>query len=243
MNSRKEKALEESKAGSEKHIEKGIPELSAWQSQAVTAGGAWQSATKLAPFRVSGSTTDDLLIIDGEGHKLHLLGDTTKDDVKLKAELRDGRNPSLQPRKQAEFELQTAPVAVLPMRLNTDGLSDLVILKEDSSAPTVALTAQHDEIVDNPDASAARKTTGSWSSEVASSHKLDARAKSNLQDDTLLPLAAGCDVSTPIQVGQTINGQLNTTTSCRLSDGSYADIYNFNGVTGQQIAINMGFVA
>jgi hypothetical protein len=49
----------------------------------------------------------------------------------------------------------------------------------------------------------------------------------------------GC-TSTPITVGQTLNGSL-TTADCRYPTGSnwYSDAYTFNGVAGQQIAVMM----
>jgi GH25 family lysozyme M1 (1,4-beta-N-acetylmuramidase) len=49
--------------------------------------------------------------------------------------------------------------------------------------------------------------------------------------------AGGCTV-TPISVGQTVNGALNST-DCLLSDGSFYDLYTFNGTAGQQISISM----
>ena len=44
--------------------------------------------------------------------------------------------------------------------------------------------------------------------------------------------------SSPISLGQTINGTLSTS-DCRLSDNSFFDSYTFNGTAGQQIAIEM----
>lgn len=43
---------------------------------------------------------------------------------------------------------------------------------------------------------------------------------------------------TPISFGQTIAGQLSAD-DCTLNDGSYADLYEFSGVAGQQIAISL----
>ncbi|MDQ3133216.1 MAG: PPC domain-containing protein, partial [Acidobacteriota bacterium] len=48
----------------------------------------------------------------------------------------------------------------------------------------------------------------------------------------------GCS-STPISIGQTINGSLSTS-DCRLvTDGSFIDVYTFNGTLGQPIAISL----
>jgi hypothetical protein len=53
---------------------------------------------------------------------------------------------------------------------------------------------------------------------------------------TLTVAATNCS-STPITIGQTINGTL-ATSDCRLpADGSFIDVYTFNGTAGQQIAI------
>lgn len=43
---------------------------------------------------------------------------------------------------------------------------------------------------------------------------------------------------TPISFGQTVMGQLSAD-DCTLNDGSYADLYEFSGVAGQQITINL----
>src|SRR5439155_4192733 len=40
----------------------------------------------------------------------------------------------------ASFEVDGAPVAMLPMRLDSDALTDLVVLKGDTVAPAIALT-------------------------------------------------------------------------------------------------------
>ncbi|MGH9839406.1 MAG: S8 family serine peptidase [Blastocatellia bacterium] len=47
---------------------------------------------------------------------------------------------------------------------------------------------------------------------------------------------APCTPVASITAGQQLNGRLDTT-DCQLEDGSYADLYSFSGVAGQQIAI------
>lgn len=43
---------------------------------------------------------------------------------------------------------------------------------------------------------------------------------------------------TPISIGQTVNGNL-TTSDCPLDDGTFYDVYSFNGTAGQRIAVTM----
>jgi hypothetical protein len=50
--------------------------------------------------------------------------------------------------------------------------------------------------------------------------------------------AAGVCPSSPISIGQTINGMLSAS-DCVLSDGSFYDAYTFSGTAGQQIVISM----
>ncbi|HYX27943.1 MAG TPA: pre-peptidase C-terminal domain-containing protein, partial [Pyrinomonadaceae bacterium] len=48
----------------------------------------------------------------------------------------------------------------------------------------------------------------------------------------------GVCASTPIALGQTVNGTL-TTSDCPLGDGTYVDAYSFTGTANQQISISM----
>jgi uncharacterized protein (TIGR03437 family) len=51
-----------------------------------------------------------------------------------------------------------------------------------------------------------------------------------------------CTTFTPINFGQEVNGKLETA-DCHLDDGSFADLYAFNGFAGQQIAITLNSAA
>jgi len=51
-----------------------------------------------------------------------------------------------------------------------------------------------------------------------------------------------CTTAIPISIGQTVNGQLNTS-DCQRSDGRFADRYSFSGTAGQQIAISLDSTA
>jgi hypothetical protein len=81
------------------------------------------SRSLLVRVKVSSLPTDDLVVLDQKHHQLHILLPATSDQ------------------RLASLDAEGVPVAVLPMRLNGDALSDLVILQGGSSAPTVALTA------------------------------------------------------------------------------------------------------
>lgn len=55
---------------------------------------------------------------------------------------------------------------------------------------------------------------------------------------TITQGGGGACASTPITIGQTLNGNL-TTNDCPLGDGTFYDTYSFNGTAGQRVAISM----
>jgi Calx-beta domain/Concanavalin A-like lectin/glucanases superfamily/Viral BACON domain/FG-GAP-like repeat len=82
----------------------------------------------------SGQPNDDLLIVDSEARQINIV---TRLSVGASQSANDGLSPKT-------FSLQTEdePVAMLPMRLNADALSDLVVLKSGGMSPlTVMFTA------------------------------------------------------------------------------------------------------
>ena len=85
------------------------------------------AAGRLICARISGRPSDDLLIIDEAGRHLHIMVD-------------DSNQQSGHLRALVSLDTENAPVAVLPMRLNPDALSDLVILQQGSSSPSVVMT-------------------------------------------------------------------------------------------------------
>ena len=110
--------------------------LNEWQSE-ILATGYRPLATQLVRVQTSGLPTDDLVVIDGANHQLHILAADAETG-------RRGDTESLAasplPRVTASLAVSGAPIAVLPMRLNGDAFSDLVILKSGSSTPTVVMT-------------------------------------------------------------------------------------------------------
>jgi CSLREA domain-containing protein len=97
---------------------------------------AWDglSGSLLVRAKVSSLPTDDLVVIDSTNHQLRIL---ISDHEAWTA---DNTHSPIYPLAHS-LDVTGEPVAVLPMRLNMDALSDLVILKEGQSEPTVALTA------------------------------------------------------------------------------------------------------
>ncbi|GEM_PF-827133 len=83
---------------------------------------------QLVRAKVSNFPTDDLIALDPVNRQVHILN-------------ADSHQPDGISGLLASLDADGAPVAVLPMRLNGDALSDLVILAEGASAPIVAPTA------------------------------------------------------------------------------------------------------
>jgi hypothetical protein len=100
-----------------------------WQIEPLTTDPG-PRATGLVRAKVSSLPTDDLLVLDQGHHQVHILMQAAATQP----------SSTLDPQFSI-LDLQSAPVAVLPMRLNMDALSDLVILREGSTTPTVVLSA------------------------------------------------------------------------------------------------------
>ncbi|QQS32421.1 MAG: right-handed parallel beta-helix repeat-containing protein [Acidobacteriota bacterium] len=111
--------------------------LSRWQTrevfrdarfaQAAVYGG---SAMRAVRVHISDSGRDELAVLDRVGSQIHLF--------------RRGASYANGTRSTDEvvtFDSNAVPVDLLPMRLNRDALSDLVILHEGSAVPSVAMTA------------------------------------------------------------------------------------------------------
>ena len=96
-------------------------EVPRWRLHTVRGGAA------LMPAKVSDGRHDDLIVIDDVDPEVHILG-----DHRAAVRLDNGRI-----------------VAVLPMRLNADALSDLVLLRSDKLAPEVMLSAPANTFVVN----------------------------------------------------------------------------------------------
>jgi CSLREA domain-containing protein len=109
------------------------PRLSAFRRQRLTSQ-SWPQATAIVRAKVSSLAADDLVVVSPEQMQLVLLSAAaTKDASGATATLSSSR----------------APVAIFPMRLNVDALTDLVVLQEGQSAASVIPTAATQTFVVN----------------------------------------------------------------------------------------------
>lgn len=91
---------------------------------------ASQLQSKLVKGRYSASGRDDLAIIDPHSNELHVVGHWNKDEL--------GRGPKNA--ETATLATRGAASQIVPMRLNPDGLSDMVVLGSNSAAPDVMMS-------------------------------------------------------------------------------------------------------
>ena len=92
----------------------------------------------LSVARISSSSKDDLLLLDQSGRQLQIFineSATATDE----SDSRATSSSTLLVASTIDFDGE--PVAVMGMRLNSDALSDLVVLNGDSSAATVMMTS------------------------------------------------------------------------------------------------------
>ncbi|MCY7347298.1 MAG: FG-GAP-like repeat-containing protein, partial [Pyrinomonadaceae bacterium] len=86
--------------------------------------------------RISARSIDTLIV--GVGEQIHLLtSDVTPPKSETEAINYSGQEFNL----AASLDVAGKTTAILPMRLNIDALSDLVVMREDSVAPTIVQTA------------------------------------------------------------------------------------------------------
>ncbi|RPI21567.1 MAG: hypothetical protein EHM61_24445, partial [Acidobacteria bacterium] len=106
----------------------------------------------LVAARVSGLPVDDLVVVDPGSRAVQLL---IGDAEGWKQHQPDAHVPSATVRQlPVRLDVEGQPVAVLPMRLNTDALSDLVILKAGPAAVTVTGTVASTTFLVNTDGTA-----------------------------------------------------------------------------------------
>jgi CSLREA domain-containing protein len=89
------------------------------------ARGLWPDSSTLIRARVTGNPLDDLILVDQRNLSLNVIASTKGDRYAL----------------QYSLQAEAKPVAVLPVRLNRDALSDLIILEDDPNKLfSIALT-------------------------------------------------------------------------------------------------------
>jgi len=107
------------------------------------------NAHKMITARVSDSGKDDLVVVDSIGSQIHIVAQIREETQQSTTEL-------------TSLDSETAPLAVLPMRLNSDALTDLVVLRENSTAPSVLITEPaHTFVVTTTDDSSGGACDGS----------------------------------------------------------------------------------
>lgn len=129
------------KAKGEGRRAKGKKRADVWEMEALNSG-VRSGAAHLVCAHVSGSAVDDLVVVDEAGRQLHIVsrgsGVSGRGSEKQGATRGDGRR--MTDERIVSLDVGSAPVAVLPMRLNADALSDLVIFRGGHIAPMVVVT-------------------------------------------------------------------------------------------------------
>src|SRR5207237_28081 len=80
---------------------------------------------------------DDLVMLDHSDRQMLVIAPRSID---ARPDASDAKLTALT-NSVASFDVDGAPVAMLPMRLDSDALTDLVVLRGDTVAPAIALTA------------------------------------------------------------------------------------------------------
>jgi hypothetical protein len=233
----------------EKGTDQKLGDVATWQALSMSSA-RWPQAVQLVSAKVSSLPGDDLLVVDRAARQVEVLvGKRPRTDEGVATE------PGKSEHTLVSLDVEGGPAGVLPMQLNADALSDLALIKDDASAPTVVLSAQFGEAGVGGTATATKApfavAPGSQMADMAAAGQASQSSSQSQpksggpiterSSKTLTKLAGdlapqdGC-VGTPIAIGQTINGTL-TTADCPLGDGSFYDTYTFSGSANQQIAI------
>jgi VCBS repeat protein len=111
---------------------------SRWRAE-VLREGVWSSEARLVNVRTSSIPLDNVLVMDRASRQLDFAVAKMSDEA-LRATIEQGVREYPTATLEAQMEMGAGATAVLPMRLNSDALSDLVIMKSNLSALTVAAT-------------------------------------------------------------------------------------------------------
>jgi len=93
----------------------------------LASASASNAPNKMLKVNVSNSNLDDILLVDSITNQIRLVSQSKTENQSPKTEI-------------TNLEVESNLKAVLPMRLNLDALSDLVVLRENSSVPSVVMT-------------------------------------------------------------------------------------------------------
>ena len=121
--------------------------LTQWNLQTLVAGrrlsgaAATGSTQKMFRARVSDSNVDDLVLLDSTSNQIQIV---SQQPATGDLPQRRGRRLRAEGGLRAEvvsLEVENGALAALPMHLNADALTDLVVLRAGSTAPSVVPTA------------------------------------------------------------------------------------------------------
>ena len=98
----------------------------------------WPSASKLIGARLSAGPLDDLVAIDSSNRELRILTRSRSKDTGFAASRDDGSQT--RPR-EVLLAVDSSPVAALPLKLNGDAVSDLLVMRRAKSEPSLILSA------------------------------------------------------------------------------------------------------
>ena len=110
-----------------------ISKIATWKSRVVATHG-WSKSAKLFIARMSSTPVDNLVVTDPDNHMIASIS------AALEIESTQALG-GVEQMLEARFEVATEPEAVLPMRLNGDALSDLLILRRGRILPAAMMTA------------------------------------------------------------------------------------------------------
>jgi hypothetical protein len=110
--------------------------LASWRNETIATGN-WSASARLVLARVSSTPVDNLVVIDSGNEGLQIIAS----DLAMSASGHRSIERSGNKMLLISLETDSEPISVMPMRLNTDALSDLVILGGRVASPVVAMTA------------------------------------------------------------------------------------------------------
>lgn len=151
----------------------------------------------LVPLRISNSPKEDLLVMDASSHQLHIL---INEAATSQTETAPPAQASSRLRVAASLDVEGEPVDLLPMRLNVDALSDLVLLRNNQNAPAIVMTS----------AAAVFNVSNTNDSGAGSLRDAISSANSNPGADTINFAIPGAGIKTikPLSSLPSINGTL-----------------------------------
>ncbi len=127
---------ERAKAGFLRTISGKPSTLLNWTIETLAAGFQFANAAvsnssqKMLRVNVSDSNLDDILLLDSTGRQIQIV-----------SQVKDTESNTQTTTQIKTLETESNPAAILPLRLNMDALSDLVVLRQGTSVPSIVMTA------------------------------------------------------------------------------------------------------